>query len=238
MTANMDTTYNDLAARIQHKWHERKAADTSGQARLLIALAGPPGSGKTTVASHIVRKVAALPDSPSIVAISADGFHFPLATLRALPNAEEAIARRGAPWTFDGGAVAEMVHRLREGAGRHPVMAPTFDHAVKDPVTDGLTVAPNVEVCIIEGNYLLSDEAPWQSIADAVDERWLVEVDPGLARDRVALRHLKAGIETTIEAALARAENNDMVNGEYVVKHSRGRWDVLIRSVEEQVEAK
>jgi pantothenate kinase len=117
-------------------------------------------------------------------------------------------------------------------------MAPTFDHAVKDPVTDGLTVAPEVEVCIIEGNYLLSDEAPWQSIADAVDERWLVEVDPGLARDRVALRHLKAGIETTMEAALARAENNDMVNGEYVMKHSRGRWDVLIRSVEEQVEAK
>ncbi|KAI9163594.1 putative phosphoribulokinase uridine kinase family protein [Paramyrothecium foliicola] len=229
----MDATYDDLATRLQRKWNEQRAIGATGNPRLLIALAGAPGSGKSTIAHQIIKRVAALQGGPSIVVISADGFHLPLATLRDLPNADEAIARRGAPWTFDGAAAASLVHRLREGAGRHAVAAPTFDHAVKDPVTDGVTVGPNVEVCLIEGNYLLSDEPPWDGIADAVDERWLVEVDPQLARERVALRHIKAGIETTMEAALARAENNDMVNGEYVMKRSAGRWDVLIRSVEE-----
>lgn len=228
---NMDDTYQHLAQRVQSQWVAKKS---QGQKRLIIALAGPPGSGKTTIARHIVEHVAALPSGPSIVAISADGFHLSLATLRALPNAAEAIARRGAPWTFDGAAIASLVRSLRSGAGQHAVTAPTFDHAVKDPVTDGLTVGPDVEVCILEGNYLLSDEAPWSEIAELVDDRWLVKVDLAVARDRVAIRHLKAGIEDTMEKALKRAEENDMVNGKYVMDHSQGRYDVTIDSIEQK----
>ncbi|KAJ9137578.1 Phosphoribulokinase uridine kinase family protein [Pleurostoma richardsiae] len=226
----MDTTYQLLAQRLQREWIEKQS---QGQKRLLIALAGPPGSGKTTIAQHVVDYVAALQSSPSIVAISADGFHLSLAALRALPNAAEAFARRGAPWTFDGAAVVDLVRNLRAGAGQNAVMAPTFDHAIKDPVTDGLTVGLDTEVCILEGNYLLSDEAPWNEIADIVDDRWLVKVDPMLARNRVAARHLRVGIEDSMEKALKRAEENDMVNGEYVMRHSHGRYDVLIESLEE-----
>lgn len=228
----MEATYQALAERVEQKWVAKKA---HGHKRLIIALAGPPGSGKTTIARHVVEHVAALPSRPSIVAISADGFHFPLATLRALPNAEEALARRGAPWTFDGAAAAELVRKLHAAAGQHPVTAPIFDHAVKDPVMDGLTVGSDVDVCIVEGNYLLSDEGPWAEIADLVDDRWLVKADPALARARVAKRHLKAGIEISMEKALARAEGNDMINGEYVMQHSEGRYDVLIGSVEESL---
>lgn len=227
----MEATYESLAQRVQQQWATQQS---QGQKRLLIALAGPPGSGKTTIAKHVVERVATLPSAPSIVAISADGFHLSLATLRALPNAVEALARRGAPWTFDGAAAALLVHRLRDGASTRAVSAPTFDHAVKDPVTDGLTVGPDVEVCILEGNYLLSDEAPWNDVADTVDDRWLVKVDPILARRRVAVRHLQSGIEDTMQEALKRAEENDMVNGEYVMKHSEGRYDVLIESLEEE----
>ena len=226
----MDATYQSLAQRVQGQWADKVS---KGEKRLIIALAGAPGSGKTTIAKHVVEHVAALPSSPSIVAISADGFHLSLATLHALPNAAEAIAKRGASWTFDGVSVVDLVRNLRGGAGRHAVTAPTFDHAVKDPVTDGLTVGPDVEVCLLEGNYLLSDEAPWDEIAGLVDDRWLVKVDPILARDRVATRHLKAGIEDTMEKALRRAEENDMVNGYYVANHSKGRYDVLIESIEQ-----
>jgi pantothenate kinase len=175
-----------------------------------------------------------MPSGPSVVAVSVDGFHFSRATLRSLPNATEALARRGAPWTFDGAAAAKLVQRLRDGAGKYSVTAPTFDHAVKDPVPDGLTVGPHVQVCILEGNYLLSDEEPWDGIASIVDECWLIKVDTLLARSRVAERHLKSGIEDTMEKALKRANENDLVNGEYVMKHSEGRYDVLIESVEER----
>lgn len=165
--------------------------------------------------------------------ISTDGYHLPLATLRALPNAEEALLRRGAPWTFDGKAIVQLVHRLRDDAGIKVVMAPSFDHAVKDPVQDDVTVPPDVQVCLLEGNYLLSNSAPWKDISDLVDDRWFVMVDEELARRRVAQRHLAAGIENSMDDALRRAENNDMVNRNYVLKHSSERYDVSVESIEE-----
>ncbi|KAF7560279.1 hypothetical protein G7046_g3866 [Stylonectria norvegica] len=227
----MDATYQSLAQRSLHKLALKEA---EGHKRLLIAMAGPPGSGKSTIANQVVKQIASMPASPSIVAISVDGFHYPLAKLRSLPNAAEALARRGAPWTFDGAAAAALVEQLRDGAGKYPVTAPTFDHAVKDPVPDGLTVGPEVQICILEGNYLLSNEAPWDTIVSNVDDCWLVKVDPFLARSRVAARHLASGIEDTMENAFKRTDGNDLLNGEYVMEHSKDRYDVLIDSIEDE----
>jgi pantothenate kinase len=229
----MEDTYKALAERIRSKWAQSKAL---GHARLIIAVAGPPGSGKTTITANVVKHVSMLDDAPSIVSIPADGFHLPRKTLLTLPNAPEAMARRGAPWTFDGVAAADLARRLRAHAGREAVYAPTFDHAVKDPVQGGLSVPPETEVCIFEGNYLLSDEEPWRSIGDMADDRWLVRVEADVAKRRLAARHLRAGIETTMEDAVTRAESNDMVNGEYVMARSFGRYDVLVDSVEEERE--
>lgn len=261
----MESTYRALAERILHLSKQQQYQGT-GQGdhqpstaatppaspeseyppRILIALAGPPGSGKTTIAAHVALALAALPDAPKTAVISIDGFHLPLAALRRLPNAAEALARRGAPWTFDAQAAVEMVRKLRQrrttstDRGKQEeeeaVLVPTFDHAVKDPVAGGLVVDRDVRVCLLEGNYLLCDDddggGPWSEIADLVDERWLVRVEEGLARKRVAARHLAAGIETTMERALARTEDNDIPNGRYVMERSLGRQDVLIESVE------
>lgn len=46
--------------------------------------------------------------------------------------------------------------------------------------------------------------------------RWFVDVPPEVVRDRLATRHLAAGIETTYEAAAQRAETNDIPNGEMI----------------------
>jgi pantothenate kinase len=230
----MDLVYSTLSQRIVDKWNEKKQKTTS-KARLLIALAGPPGSGKTTIAEHVVQRVNKLQGPhPKTVCISADGFHLTQAQLRAMPNAAEAIARRGAPWTFDAAAAVALVRELGNPAAvLRPVLAPTFDHQVKDPVAGGLSVAADVDVCIIEGNYLLMADEPWREIGELVDDRWLVHVQPELARLRVAKRHLKAGIEDSMDKALARAEGNDMVNGALVAERSQGRYDILVDSVEE-----
>ncbi|GKT44225.1 putative uridine kinase [Colletotrichum spaethianum] len=233
----MESTYQSLVQRILLKWDEKRQSmpDTAAKhARLLIAIAGPPGSGKTTIAQRVVSAINTTPGPhPKSVVIPADGFHLPLKTLHALPNAAEAIARRGAPWTFDGQGAVDLVHQLRASAGLRPVSAPTFDHKVKDPVPCGVTIEADVEVCIVEGLYLLSDEEPWSRIAALVDDRWLVRVEPELARNRVAARHVAAGIEDTIEKALFRTESNDMVNGEFIVRHSEGRYDLLVDSIEQ-----
>ncbi|KAJ0108274.1 L-xylulose reductase [Diaporthe amygdali] len=223
----MEPIYQLLVDRIIHKWSEKP------HDRILIALAGPPGSGKTTIARKVAQRLASssssTPAAPKTAVVSVDGFHMTLAALRALPNAEEALARRGAPWTFDADAAVALVRELRmsgpnsAGFSSRDVVVPTFDHAVKDPVEGGLLVPADAQVCILEGNYLLSDEGSWAAIMDIVDDRWLVKVDPALARARIAARHLAAGIEPTLELALARTDYNDLPNGDYVMKHSEGR---------------
>ncbi|KAL1862666.1 hypothetical protein Daus18300_008464 [Diaporthe australafricana] len=108
----MEPTYQLLVNRTLQKWSENPHEG------VLIALAGPPGSGRSTLAQEVARRLASLRSSkpapaPKTAVISIDGFHLTLAALRALPNADEALARRGAPWTFDADAAAALVRELR-----------------------------------------------------------------------------------------------------------------------------
>ncbi|KAJ3459880.1 hypothetical protein MRS44_015953 [Fusarium solani] len=188
--------------------------------RVLIALAGVPGSGKTTVSDALIqdlnkdgiRDVAVLP---------MDGFHYSRATLSSFDDPAEAFRRRGAPFTIDAAAFLELIVQLRAtpvGAScdETQIKAPSFDHAIKDPVPDAITIPSQTRLVIIEGNYTLIDQAPWSIISKLVDDRWFVDVPTDVARERLAARHLKAGIETTRDAALLRAEENDIPNGRMI----------------------
>lgn len=46
--------------------------------------------------------------------------------------------------------------------------------------------------------------------------RWFVDTPPEVVKERLAARHLAAGIETSYEAAVERAETNDIPNGELI----------------------
>ena len=48
---------------------------------------------------------------------------------------------------------------------------------------------PEVTFVLLEGNYLLLNEGPWNRIKELVDEAWFV------AKGRIAKRHIKSGIE-------------------------------------------
>jgi pantothenate kinase len=46
-----------------------------------------------------------------------------------------------------------------------------------------------------------------------ISARWFVDAPVDLVRNRLVKRHLAAGIESTMEAAIQRAEENDIPNG-------------------------
>ena len=76
---------------------------------------------------------------------------------------------------------------------------------------------------MFEGNYLSLDKEPWKEAAGLMDELWFVEVDFETARRRLVPRHVQAGIAASVEDANRRVTENDLVNGEEIV---RGRLEV------------
>ena len=42
--------------------------------------------------------------------------------------------------------------------------APTFDHAVKDPVEGGVEIGRDVKIVVFEGNYVCSPPLPFRSL--------------------------------------------------------------------------
>jgi pantothenate kinase len=133
-----------------------------------------------------------------------------------------AFKRRGAPFTFDVASFIDLVKAMRVmpvTTSEQPeelLYAPSFDHALKDPVQNAIPVSSRNRVIILEGNYTLLDQKPWNEIAGLCEERWFVDAERELVKQRLATRHLLAGIETTALAAEKRAEENDLPNGDLI----------------------
>lgn len=211
----MECIYKNLASRALEIYESQKNVKCASK-RVIIALSGPPGSGKSTIANAVVTYLNAQTAKPFAVTVPMDGFHYPKAYLSSLPNREEAYARRGAHWTFDAVGVLQLVktlHISKTDVQKETFYAPQFDHAVGDPTENGICVSPNISIIILEGNYLSCDITPWSEIVNYVDDTWFVDVDTEIAKQRVARRHLASGIESTQEDAVRRAENNDLPNG-------------------------
>jgi pantothenate kinase len=97
--------------------------------------------------------------------------------LSSFSDPDMAFRRRGAPFTFDAAGFVDLVRKLRETpvtASDEPEIvfrAPSFDHALKDPVEDAITVSSQTKLVIVEGNYTLLNEDPWSEISGLVDDR-------------------------------------------------------------------
>jgi pantothenate kinase len=176
------------------------------------------------LAKHLVAAFNALAASTSpdrlgpAICISMDGFHYSRAQLDAMPDPAEAHHRRGAAFTFDAEAYAALIAELRSPIepGRD-VLAPSFDHAVKDPVADDVRIAVTHRIVVVEGNYVALAAEPWGSAARMLDEVVFVSVDFDTATERLIARHVKAGIVRSEEEGLERARANDLVNGREIV---------------------
>jgi pantothenate kinase len=175
--------------------------------RFIVALAGPPSAGKSTLADELVAKLGRGARN-----VPMDGFHYDDAVLiaRGLRH------RKGAPDTFDASGFLHLLRRLRiEGE----VAIPLFDRALELSRGSASILGPEDRILIVEGNYLLLNAAPWDQVADLVDMTvWLDVTEAEL--DRRLLKRWDFYGKTPQEAR-DWIDGNDMPNIRLVTQGSR-----------------
>lgn len=80
---------------------------------------------------------------------------------------------------------------------------------------------------------VLLNKLPWSTAAALMDLRWFLSVDPAVARVRLARRHVAAGIAATLEEGDRRAVENDLPNGEEIIRLRLPDVDNIVTSLED-----
>lgn len=191
----------------------------AGAERFVVAIAGPPGAGKSTL-SAALREVLA-EHGAEVVAM--DGFHYDDAVLhqRGLRN------RKGAAETFDFAGFEALLKRIR--AGEPEIAVPVFDRSMELSRAAAAIVGAGTRFVLVEGNYLLLDEAPWSRLAPLFDFSVFIDVPRNELELRLRRRWHEHGRSEADAAAWIAA--NDMPNVERVLARRRpadlvvGAWD-------------
>lgn len=176
----------DRLARVQGR-HRRR----------LIALAGPPASGKSTLAETLAETL------PNACVVPMDGFHLDNRILAA----QGLTGRKGAPDTFD---VAGFHHLLQRLQRDDDVFYPIFDRARDCAIAGAGLVTTGIETVVVEGNYLLLDAPMWRDLADLWDFAVFLRVPEDLLQARLMQRWHDHGFSA--QAAHDKIETNDMPN--------------------------
>jgi pantothenate kinase len=184
----------------------------ASQGRRLVAIAGAPGSGKSTFNCELCKRLNAR-SSGLAAAVQMDGFHYDDAVLRSRGT----LARKGAPFTFDVGGLRVLLERLR--ANREAEIAvPVFDRELEVSRAGARLISQAVPLILVEGNYLLLDEAPWRELRPLFDLTIALVVPGEELERRLIDRWIGLGLDRS--AAEERARNNDLENARRVLSHS------------------
>ena len=198
----------------------RALALTPADGRILLGIAGSPGSGKTTLARAVAARANSLSGAPVAAQLPMDGFHLANTALDALGRRD----RKGAIDTFDGWGLLALLHRLLAERD-HTVYAPGFDREVDDPVAGSVAVTPETRLVVVEGNYLLADAEPWRRIPPLLAESWFVATPEQERLRRLVDRHTRHG--RSPEAALAWAREVDGANAR-LIEPTRARATLIV----------
>ena len=180
-------------------------APQQGQRRV-VAIAGPPGSGKSTIAKALVPLVGQAGAIAQVVPM--DGFHLDNSILLE----RNLMDVKGSPGTFDVRGLAELISRL----GNEPeIIFPKFDRDKDLAIAGAGFVSEECDLVLVEGNYLLLDAPFWRDLWKYWDFSVFLDVEPKLLQERLMQRWLDQGLP--LDQAKKRVNDDDLVNLKTVV---------------------
>jgi len=177
----------------------------------MVAIAGPPGAGKSTAAEKINQTLTLKQVRSRMVTM--DGFHLDNAILQE----KNLLERKGAPETFDVAGFIHLVRRLN--TGEDDIYIPKFDREKDIAIAGADQVTLADRVLVVEGNYLLLNQKPWQKLHDLWDTTIFINPGFDVLEERLTRRWKDHGLDPV--EAHKRASGNDLKNAQTVVEYSR-----------------
>lgn len=167
----------------------------------LVLLAGPPGSGKSTLS--LVVEALAQQAGCHLQTLGMDGFHHTNAWL-----ADHHLAQvKGAPETFDFDALRAALAARDQW--------PVYSRQLHD--VSPHTIPVTGDTLLVEGNYLLYDAHPWNTLAPLADLTVFLDAKKPLLRRRLIQRKMAGGLSR--EEAQRFYERSDARNVDLVLDH-------------------
>ena len=197
--------------------HRLAALQAEKGGRILIFLAAPPATGKSTLLQFLEELARTHDELPQVQTLGMDGFHHTnayLAAHRVLRDGVETTLKsiKGAPETVDVAHLAAKLAAAKEGATPFPV----YDRRIHDVVPDALIA--DAPILLVEGNWLLLDEEPWRDLRALADYRIRIDAPSALLKDRLIARKVQGGL--SVEDARAFYETSDRRNVERFAAHA------------------
>jgi len=181
--------------------------------RSIVAIAGFPASGKSTLARAVVDGLNALHTDEDFAALlPMDGFHLD----NGLLVARGLLERKGAPETFDADGFHALLKRVRDAVG--DVLHPIFDRSREMSINAAGVIRLEARVVVVEGNYLLLASEPWRSARALYDLTVFLHTPIEEIERRLIDRWLTYGFD--LESARSKVHNNDLPNARLVLEQS------------------
>ena len=187
--------------------------DRSECGRIIVAVAGPPGAGKTT----FTRDLAGLIDQRRAGlcgVLPMDGFHYDDLYLEQMGWK----ARKGAPHTFDVGGLEHILNRLKTNREQQ-IFVPVFDRSIEIARAGARAIPDSAKIILVEGNYLLLDEPPWSALANYFNVTVMLKADRASLDQR--LRDRWTGYGLSEKELKKKLTENDLPNVETTLDKSR-----------------
>jgi pantothenate kinase len=182
--------------------------------RIIVGICGPPGAGKSTLSEALVDAL-----DVSAVTVPMDGFHLSNVELDRLGLAD----RKGAPATFDALGFVHLLRRLR--AADELVYAPSYSRSLHESIGGVIPVPPELNVIMVEGNYLLMDDPPWSQVRPLLDLALYLDAPHRTRQESLVRRQMARGLD--LDTAQDWVFRSDERNAD-VIATTRSRADVVL----------
>ena len=165
--------------------------------RLIVYLAAPPGTGKTTLSIFLEWLSGSYLEKPSnsikkIQALSIDGFHYPQAYIKNRNIVRDGKTMpmqsvKGSPETFDLKKLSNCIKLLQT----QDIKWPIYDRNLHDIVDDAVLITE--DIVLIEGNWLLLDDTGWRELKTFCDYSIFIVAKENMLKQRLIQRKILGG---------------------------------------------